>query len=161
MDLTPQDILNHEFNSKLKGFDPEEVKNFLIVISEAFEKIISEKEELKKELKRKNEELQKLKKREDVLRDTLIAAQKFSAEIKNNANKEAEILIREAELKAEDIISNAITRQSEIREEIRVLKLKRNEIEGDILNMLNSLKEIIESYRKQDEDFEKIEYLGG
>lgn len=160
MDITPQDILNHEFNSKLKGVDPEEVKNFMIVISEAFEKIISEKEELKKELKVKNEELQKLKKREDVLRDTLIAAQKFSAEIKNNANKEAEILIREAELKAEDIISNAISRQNSVREEIRTLKLKRNEIENDIIKMLNSLKELIESYKKEDEDFEKIEYLG-
>lgn len=160
MDITPQDILNHEFNSRLKGFDPEEVKNFMIVISEAFENIISEKEELKKELKVKNEELQKLKKREDILRDTLIAAQKFSAEIKNNANKEAEILIREAELKAEDIISNAISRQNSIREEIRTLKLKRNEIENDIIKMLNSLKELIESYKKEDEDFEKIEYLG-
>jgi predicted transcriptional regulator len=62
-------------------------------------------------------------------------------------------------MKAEDIIKNAIDRQKDLKEEIRSLKFKRREIESDLVNMLNSLKELIKSYQKEDEQFEKVEYL--
>jgi cell division initiation protein len=159
MKLTPQDILNQQFSSKMKGYDREEVNRFLVQIAEMLESEILEREQLKKDVDRGSEKLAKFEKREDVLRDTLISAQKFSHEIKTNAEREAELVIKEAEIKAEAIINNAVSRQREIREEIRNLKFKRMEIENDIINMLTSLKELIETYRKEDEDFEKVEYL--
>jgi cell division initiation protein len=159
MRLTPQDILNQEFSLKMKGYDKEEVNHFMMQIAEMLEGEILEREQLKKELDRVNEKLAKFEKREDVLRDTLISAQKFSHEIKMNAEREAELVIKEAEIKAEAIINNAVSRQREIKEEIRNLKFKRMEIENDIINMLTSLKELIETYRREDEDFEKVEYL--
>ena len=131
----------------------------MMQIAEMLESEILEREQLKKELDRGNEKLAKFEKREDVLRDTLISAQKFSHEIKMNAEREAELVIKEAEIKAEAIINNAVSRQREIKEEIRNLKFKRMEIENDIINMLTSLKELIETYRREDEEFEKVEYL--
>jgi cell division initiation protein len=159
MRLTPQDILNQQFSLKMKGYDKEEVNHFMMEIAEMLESEILEREQLKKELDRGNEKLAKFEKREDVLRDTLISAQKFSHEIKMNAEREAELVIKEAEIKAEAIINNAVSRQREIKEEIRNLKFKRMEIENDIINMLTSLKELIETYRREDEEFEKVEYL--
>jgi len=159
MKLTPQDILNQQFSIKMKGFDKDEVNHFLMQIAEMVEHEIIEREQLKKEFEKFKEKVAKFEKREDVLRDTLISAQKFSHEIKTNAEREAELVIKEAEIKAESIVQHAIGRQREIREEIRNLKFKRTEIENDIINMLTSLKELIETYRKEDEDFEKIEYL--
>lgn len=159
MKIAPQDILTQQFGVKVKGFDKEEIKNFLVQVAETLENEIQEKESLKKKMEHASEKLAKFEKREEILRDTLVSAQKFSAEIKSNAQKESELIIKEAEMKAEDIIRNAIDRQKDLKEEIRNLKFKRREIESDLVNMLNSLKELIKSYQKEDEQFEKVEYL--
>ena len=159
MKLTPQDILNQQFKIRVKGYDKEEVNHFLIQIAETLESEILERERLKKDLDIAKEKLVKFGKREEVLRETLVSAQKFSHEIKINAERETELIIKEAEMKAEAIINDAVNRQRDLKEEIRSLKFKRSEIENDIINMLTSLKELIESYRKEDEEFEKVEYL--
>jgi cell division initiation protein len=121
---------------------------------------ILDKERLKKKISKLKDVLSKFEKREGILKDTLIAAQKFSQEIKVNAEKEADLVIKEAEMKGEEIISRAIGREQAIREEIRSLKFKRREIENEIVSMLNRFKELIESYHQDDEEFDKVEYLG-
>jgi len=160
MKLTPQEILSQTFSTKFKGLDPNEVKNFLQQVAETLEGEIQEKEELKAGMERLRESLSRLEKKEELLRDTLIAAQKFSSEIKANSHREAELITKDAEIKSEEIIKHAAIRQMTIREEIKNLQFKRKEIESDIIHLLNSLKELIETYHKQDEEFDKIEYLG-
>lgn len=160
MKLTPQEILSQTFSSRFKGLDAGEVKNFLQQVAETLEDEIREKEELKGGMERLRESLAKLERKEELLRDTLIAAQKFSSEIKVNSHKEAELITKDAEIKSEEIIKQAMLRQSAIREEIKNLQFKRKEIESDIIHLLNSLKELIETYHRQDEEFDKIEYLG-
>ena len=65
MKLTPQDITNQEFSSKMRGFDKDEVKEYLLQVAEAIEGEILEKEELKKELEKQKGTLIKLKKKVD------------------------------------------------------------------------------------------------
>jgi cell division initiation protein len=160
MKITPQEILNQVFSTKIKGYNPEEVKSFLQQIVETMESEIQEKESLKAKMEKLRENLAKIEKKEELLRDTLIAAQKFSSEIKINSHKEAELIIKDAEMKSEEIVKHAFTRQMAIKEEIKSLQFKRKEIENDIIHLLNSLKELIETYHKQDEEFDKIEYMG-
>ena len=160
MKLTPQEILNQIFSNKFKGYNPDEVKSFLQQIVETLESEIQEKEDMKAKMEKLRESLAKLEKKEELLRDTLIAAQKFSSEIKTNSHKEAELITKDAEMKSEEIVKHAVIRQMAIREEIKNLQFKRKEIESDIIHLLNSLKELIETYHKQDEEFDKIEYLG-
>ncbi|HOW43933.1 MAG TPA: DivIVA domain-containing protein [Candidatus Aminicenantes bacterium] len=161
MKLTPQEILSQTFSSRFKGIDASEVRAFLQQVAETLEEEIQEKEELKKGMERLRESLERLERKEELLRDTLIAAQKFSSEIKVNSHKEAELITQDAEIKAEEIVKHAVLRQMGIREEIKNLQFKRKEIESDIIHLLNSLKELIETYHKQDEEFDKVEYLGG
>lgn len=160
MKLTPQEIMTQQFEMKGKGYDKDEVSNFLMEIAERLENEFLEKERLKKKIGKLKDILEKYEKREGILKDTLIAAQKFSQEIKVNAEKEAELVIKEAEMKGEEIISRAIGREQALREEIRNLKFKRKEIENEIVSMLDRFKELIESYHRDDEDFDKVEYLG-
>ncbi|MBN2346484.1 MAG: DivIVA domain-containing protein [Candidatus Aminicenantes bacterium] len=159
MKLTPQDIVSQTFSTRFKGLDPDEVKNFLQQVAETLEGEIQEKEEMKARIEKLREDLGKLERKEELLRDTLIAAQRFSSEIKANSHKEAELVARDAEMKAEEIVKHAVIRQMAIREEIKSLQFKRKEIESDIIHLLNSLKELIETYHRQDEEFDKIEYL--
>jgi cell division initiation protein len=160
MKLTPQEIMNQVFSTKIKGYNPAEVKSFLQQIVETMESEIQEKEGLKVKIERLRESLSKIEKKEELLRDTLIAAQKFSSEIKINSHKEAELIIKDAEMKSEEIIKHAFNRQMAIKDEINSLQFKRKEIENDIIHLLNSLKELIETYHKQDKEFDKIEYMG-
>jgi cell division initiation protein len=160
MKLTPHEILNQVFSTKIKGYNPEEVKSFLQQIVETMEGEIQEKEALKIKLEKLRDSLAKIEKKDELLRDTLIAAQKFSSEIKINSHKEAELIIKDAEMKSEEIVKHAFGRQMAIKEEIKSLQFKRKEIENDIIHLLNSLKELIETYHKQDEQFDKIEYMG-
>lgn len=157
--ITPQDIVTQKFAIKVKGYDKDEVNLFLLQISEILENEIIERENLKKELDQLKDKTAQLQKREDILRETLISAQKFSHEIKHNAERDAELLIKESEMKADMIVNNAVNRSRELKDEIRNLKHKRVEIENDLISMLSSLKNLIESYRKDDDDFEKVEYL--
>ncbi len=159
MRITPQDIVGQKFEIKMKGYDKDEVSHFLAQVAEAMENEILEREHLRMDLEKTREKLAKFEKREDVLRDTLISAQKFSQEIKSNAEREGDLVVKESQIRAEAIINHAISRQRDLKEEIRNLKFKRIEIENDIINMLGSLKELIESYRKDDDEFEKIEYM--
>lgn len=159
MKLTSQDIMGQNFNKKMNGYDREEVHQFLTLIAETLENEILEKEKIKKKFEKTKEALLKFERREEILRDTLVSAQRFSKDIKSNSEKEAEIIIKEAEMRGEEIINDALVRQKALKNEIKNLKFKRKEIENDLINMLNSLKELIESYHIEDEDFEKVEYL--
>lgn len=159
MKITPQDILTQKFKVRVKGFDREEVKSFLIQISDFLEKETQEKERLKREIDKIRNNLANFEKREIVLRETMVTAQKYSNEIRLSTKKEAELVMKEAEIKADDIIKTAMDRHKDLREEIRSLKFKRKEIEDDLLKMLDSLKGLIESYRQEDEEFDKVEYL--
>jgi len=159
MKLTPQDILTQQFNVKVKGYDRDEVEDFLKQVARALEREILEGGKLKKDIDKARETLAKFEKKDEILRETLISAQRFSTEIKTNAEREAELIVKEAEIKGEEIINSAMDRHKTLKEEIRNLKFKRKEIESDIINMLNSLKELIGSYRQDDEDFEKVEYI--
>jgi cell division initiation protein len=159
MKITPQEIASQIFTVRVKGFDRDEVHAYLGSIAETLENEVLEKEQLKKELDLCKNQISRYENRELVLRDTLVSAQKFSKEIKANAEKEGELVVREAEVRGEEIVNQALQRQRELREEIRTLEFKRHEIEHDIINMLNSLKELIETYRREDKEFDKVEYL--
>lgn len=142
-----------------KGCDRDEVVQFLAQVAEQLENEILEKEKLKKKMEKLREDLARYEQKDDILRETLIAAQKFSQEIRNNAEKEAQLILKEAEIKSGEMITDAMNRRQNLREDIRNLKFKRQEMENDIIHMLNSLKELIETYRGEDQDFDKIEYM--
>ncbi len=159
MKITPQDILNQEFLIEKKGFSKEEVQNFLHLISTTLGDEIRKSMQLDSEVKDLKQQLNKHEKREEVIRDTLVSAQKFSKEIKENAHREGELILKEAELKGEEIVKRAMLRRDELNESIRLLSFKRKEIEMDLLNMLKSLTEMVKTYNKSDDDYEKVEYI--
>lgn len=158
--INPQEIASQVFSSRFRGFDPEEVKSYLSQVAEIMLQHLLEKEDLKKENEGLRETMDRYKKREELLRDTLVAAQKFSTEIKNNAGREADMMIKEAELRAEELLRLEKERLDRLREEIKTLQFKRREMENDVMNMLNNLKELIRTYQQEDEEYNKISYLG-
>ena len=159
MKLTPQDIMSQGFSLARKGYSVDEVKGFLLQVAQLLEEEIQEKERMRRELEPLREAVLRFEKREEILRDTLVAAQRFSNEIKVQAEREVELTLKEAELKGEEIVRASLQRRRDLQDGIRELVSRRRELEEDLLSMLGRVKDLVESYRQEDEESGNIEYI--
>lgn len=132
MKLTPLDIQQQQFRTAFFGFDKKEVDAFLDVLSNDFERLVRENNGLREELKRKESELQDHKERERTLKETMITATRITEDIKQNARKESEIVVAQAEAQAEQIIQNAHTRLVRIMEDIDELERQKAQFEAGL-----------------------------
>ncbi len=118
--LTPLDIESKKFDKAFMGFDTREVRKFLKEIIANYEVLYRENIELKDKLNVLSEGIQYYKTLEETLQNTLILAEKTAEETRKHAREEAELIEREAELKAAEILSNT-------KDELNHLRLqKRN-----------------------------------
>ncbi|NLO81782.1 MAG: DivIVA domain-containing protein [Clostridiales bacterium] len=122
MPLTPVDIHNKEFSRTFRGYNEDEVDQFLDLIVEDFEKLYKENFELKERLSMLKEQVEYYKTMEATLKDTLITAQKTAEEVEASAHKKAELIIEEAEQEAQKIIQNANEQVLRIRLEYEETK---------------------------------------
>jgi len=141
--ITPSDIEKQEFTVKMRGYDKEEVRNFLLFIAQELSNLLLEMDELKKRYLQAEERIKEMESREKILKETLIAAQRFSEELKANAKKEAEITIKEAELKADQILSKAMERLRDVNTAISKMKAEKQHIVNEIRAFVISLQELI------------------
>jgi cell division initiation protein len=144
MRITPHDIQNKQFPMRFRGFDVDEVYSFLELLREELEELYRENSSLKELLSRADSQLQEYKNMELTLRDTLTTAQQMVEEYKTNARKEAELMIKEAELNAEDMIKQAQEKVVKIHEDIVDLKGIRRHFKEEIKRLIESHLQMIE-----------------
>src|SRR6185436_3591468 len=105
MKITPLDIQKHEFPvRRWGGYDPDEVRSFLQLVAEAYEEVARDVVRIEEELKHSKAELEGHREREKILKNTLLQAQSMVEEIKDRAEKQASLAVKEAEIKAERLI---------------------------------------------------------
>lgn len=151
MKITPLDIQGHEFRRKLRGLDPEEVRAFLAMVSEEYENLVVANTRLTDEIAELRDRLGDLKERERILKDTLYTAQKLADDMKSEAHKERDLLLKEGELKAEYMIDHARLRVQELEAEILDLKSERDAFEAKIRHIIDQHIKLLD-LRKEDED---------
>src|SRR4051812_3447977 len=95
--LTPLDIQRQTFSRALKGFDTNEVRAYLQLVAEEIERLVRDVDRLSRENAMLREELDEHNARERILKDTLLSAQKVSEDVKANAQKEAVLIVKDAE----------------------------------------------------------------
>src|SRR6476660_1575865 len=122
MSLTPVDIHNKEFSRGFRGYDEDEVNEFLDQVIKEFELIIREKKELEDKLSSMNERLGHFSTIEDTLHKSIVVAQEAAEEVRGNAQKEAKLIIREAEKNADRIVNESLSKARKIAMEIEDLK---------------------------------------
>ena len=125
MKLTPIDIQQQQFGRQMRGYGRSEVDAFLEMVGEQLGELARENADLKTQLRCQDEELGQHRDRETTMREALLTAQQALEEIRDNAQKEAHLIISEAELKAEKILHNAHGRVSRILEDVSDLKRQR------------------------------------
>ncbi len=150
MRITPLDIQQKQFPMKFRGFDVEEVYAFLEVIREEMEELLRENASLKENVQRAANHIKEYKDMEETLRETLMTAQQMVEDYKTNARKEAELLIREAELRAEELIKDAQEKVIKIHEDIVDLKGIRRHFKEEVKRLIENHTRMLEhdSYRE-------------
>ncbi|MDQ0177645.1 DivIVA domain-containing protein [Bacillus chungangensis] len=122
MTLTPLDIHNKEFSKGFRGYDEDEVNEFLDQIIKDYEQIIREKKELEEKLNAQTERLGHFTNIEETLNKSIVVAQEAAEDVKGNAQKEAKIILKEAEKNADRIVNESLSKARKIALEIEELK---------------------------------------
>lgn len=122
MALTPLDIHNKEFSRSFRGYDEDQVNEFLDQVIKDYEALIRENKELQNQLVTIQERLDHFANIEETLSKTIIVAQEAADEVKSNAKKEAQLIIKEAEKNADRIINESLAKSRKIAVEIEELK---------------------------------------
>ncbi len=144
MRLTPLDIQNHRFSHRLRGFDPAEVEDFLRMVGEDYESLAQENETLRGAVRGLELRVAELAGQEGRLRDTMVTAQALTEDLKRTAIREAEMMIGEAEVRAEKILDEAHRKAAKIQEEIRELRLMRGRVAAAMRATLETQSRILD-----------------
>ena len=122
MVLTPLDIHNKEFPVKMRGYDQDEVNDYLDQIIKDYEAILKDKKELEKNLKFAEEKVAYYNNLQESLNKSIIVAQEAADRLKENSDKEAAIIIQEAENNADRLLNDSVEKARRITAETEELK---------------------------------------
>src|SRR5262249_11291608 len=126
MRISPLDIRQQQFTVKwVRGFDIHEVDAFLDDVAEDYETVLKENAQLKEQVATFEERARGLGDRERALQDTLVTTHRLGDEMKATARREAELQMREAELRSEKIIEEGRAEEARIRGEVPTLRRGR------------------------------------
>lgn len=151
--LSADDIVNQGFERRFRGYAPEQVEEFLEVIAREWEHMRAELERARDDARQKEASLQEYKAREESLHDALQMAKRVSDEIKEKAEREAELTIADAEVEADRILAGVEDEVASLREDIYALKQQRDRYKAELRSLLNSHLEMLE--RVDDTDVEE------
>ena len=142
MRLSPLDIRQQQFTVKMfRGFDPQEVDAFLDDVAEDYESLLRENASLKEQLSGHEDRARGLGEAEKTLKDTLVTTQRVVEEMKENAKRDAQLVVREATLSGEKVLEEARIEEAKLRVEVQSLKRLRRQL-------IEELRTTVERYER-------------
>ena len=154
--ITPMEIQNHDFKLQLKGYQKEAVRHFLYSLAEEFENLIEQNHKMAQELAVLRERIKDMESRDKILKDTLVTAQQVKTDIQENAEKEAELLIRETMLKADKIYEEAKGQLDTVRQQMVELKRIRDDMLAESEMMVSRFSHFVEAERQLAVESDKL-----
>ncbi|MDU4271048.1 MAG: DivIVA domain-containing protein [Enterococcus hirae] len=114
MALTPLDIQNKTFPTKMRGYNQDEVDDFLDLVVRDYEEITQRNRELEKAVKHSEEKLEYFNELKDALNQSIIVAQDTADKVKTSASKESEVIVTSAQNKADELVATAKKRAHQL-----------------------------------------------
>ena len=163
MKMTPLDIQQQKFRTSLRGCDPREVNFFLERVADAYEELERQNQHMNDDMRRLEQEIKGYRKREESFKKAILNSQNVIDHMKENARKESELIIAEAEVRGEKILNRAHNRLAQLHEDIAELKRQRVQIEMEISNIIDSHAKLLEisneNMKALDEEDNKLKIL--
>jgi DivIVA domain-containing protein len=116
--LTPLDVRKQEFRKTLRGFEPVGVEEFRARVADELERILRERAVLEERVVALTEQLRVFRERERAMNEALVAAQQLREETRTAAEREAQVIVREAEAEARRILDDARAAETEVRRKV-------------------------------------------
>lgn len=148
--ITPIEIRQHSFKKALRGYDKDEVQGFLNTLSMEWEKMVEDMRRLKTELEKTQSNLDNLKQVESALHKTLMQAEESSKSMMENAKKDAELKMQEADSRSQSVIKKAFDERSRMEMQVNELVARRNEIMQQLKSFLNAQSERLQLFEQRE-----------
>lgn len=145
MTVTPNDILTKEFNHKFRGYDAEQVNDYLDIVRVELERVLEENRTLTKDLADAQDKLDYFAQLQESLNSSIIIAQEAADRLKQNARKEAELILYEAERDADQVINEANERATRIFDEAERLRSKSSEYQNRARKLAQEQLDLLDS----------------
>jgi cell division initiation protein len=156
MRIAPLDLRQQRFKKSLRGFDPTEVVAFLTEAADDYEHALREIDRLRQDLARMEALLTEHREREANLRNTLLTAQRLTDDMREAAQNEAKMIVREAQGRADLLLQKAQNRFDEVERDITELRLRRRDVEGSLESSIQALYRALEFIRDQEKPEERV-----
>jgi len=156
MRVAPLDLRQQRFKTVLRGFDKTEVVAFLTEAADDYEHALREIDRLRQDLVRVESLLTEHRDREANLRNTLLTAQRLADEIKDAAQNEAKLVVKEAQGRADLLLQKAQVRLEEVERDINEMRLRRRGVESSLEASIQALYHALEFIREQDRPEDKV-----
>src|SRR5512142_3222566 len=143
MNLTPLDIQKQTFSRNFKGYNPDEVRAYLHLIAEEIERLVRDVDRMARENAMLRDDLEDHSQRERILKDTLLSAQKVSEDVRATARKDAELIVKDAALLSERLISQAMSRVADIEKAIQDMKIQRKAVRNKLQGTLETVQQLL------------------
>ena len=138
MAIRPTDIRRKEFKSGLRGYDANQVDDFLDAVADEFERNFAENQRLSEELTNLRGRLEQFEQLEDSIRASIVHAEEVSRDLRQNANKEAELILRDAQDQAHRTLADTSGRVERVQESYEALRQAKQEFANDFRHLLKS-----------------------
>jgi len=145
MPLTPQDISSKEFKKAIRGYNVEEVDLFLDQLTRDYEGNLRELASQREQVQKLDDKLSHYYKLEQTLHGALMVAQETAEEVKNAARKEAQLIVKEAEVRAERLVEEAISKSRKMATEYTEVQKQAEIFRGRLRALLQAQLEMIGS----------------
>jgi cell division initiation protein len=144
--FSAEDIANQTFQSRFRGYDTDQVHEFLETLAKQWRELQKSHRELEDELDQQTRELRDYRRREKSLVQALEMARQVAEEIRHQADRDAEMVLADTELKAERMLARAEQRVSELRGEMFELQQQRARFYNETRQMLQSYGSMFDQY---------------
>lgn len=141
--VTPIDIQQKRFHVVFRGYERLEVEVFLDQVRDEMEMLLREMTELREFRQSYDERLRELNEREETVKNTMLLTQKLMEDQKDNARREAAVIIKEAEFRGQQILSDAQDERAKLEVEIQELKRRKHHFLQDVKKVVQMHQEMV------------------
>ena len=141
--LTPLEIQNKKFKKEFRGYDPVEVDSFMAEMVKSYERLLQDNMDLKENVERLTTKLEHYQHMEATLHSTLVIAQETAEEVKLNAKRESELMMKEVEVRGQRLLDEATAKvrrmnveYEELRKQAQVFRIRQKTLLSAQLEML-------------------------
>lgn len=148
--LSPIEIKKQEFGRSMRGYDTSEVRSFLETVADELEKLSEDVRSRTTEIQALKSELTVYQRIDQNMKDALVNAQETLRGAKVDGKREAELLLKEAELEAERMIAEAQKKGRQIQQDLETISDRRNSFIRKLKTLLRSELELIQLLEGED-----------